>query len=261
MKSLNIAILLFSLVIIGACKHEPVFFDDEPIIDPTDTTGNGDTTIVTPPDTTIITPPDTTTMGTPCEEGVIYFEQDVLPIFLSSCAYTGCHDAATARDGVILNSYSNVINTADVEAYDLDAGKLYEAITDSDWDDRMPPPPNSGLTAGQVNIIANWINQGAQNLTCDDNATGCPTDNVSFSATVLPIMQNNCVGCHGGAAPAAGIALNTYNGVQTVALNGRLYGSISHASGYTPMPFNGNQLNDCFIDQIKSWIDAGAVNN
>lgn len=66
--------------------------------------------------------------------------------------------------------------------------------------------------------------------------------------------------CHAGTGPSGGISLDTYASVKTVANNGRLYGSISHASGYVAMPQSGT-MSSCDIKKIKAWIDAGAPNN
>lgn len=44
-------------------------------------------------------------------------------------------------------------------------------------------------------------------------------------------------------------------------LNGKLYGSIAHTTGFAAMPQSGNKLSDCQIAQVKKWIDAGAPQN
>ncbi len=43
------------------------------------------------------------------------------------------------------------------------------------------------------------------------------------------------------------------------AQNGYLYGNITHAPGYNPMPDGGGggKLSDCTIATIKKWIDSG----
>ena len=94
-------------------------------------------------------------------------------------------------------------------------------------------------------------------------ATGpCETAGVTYSNTVLPLLQSNgCMGCHSGGAPSGNISLDGYNNVRTVALNGKFYGAISHSAGFSPMPQGGNKMNNCNINKIKAWIDAGAVNN
>ncbi len=241
---LGMVILLMLLIQFNACKHDPFITEDDMM--PIDTTDN---------------PIDTTEMGMPCDPDKVYFELEIQPILTSNCAFSDCHDAASAQDGVVLTSYERVMQTADVRAFDLDGSDLYEVITDSDPDKRMPPPPRAGLTSAQINLIATWILQGAENLECDPDAGVCDTDNVSYATTIVPILQNTCLGCHSGSAPSGGINLSTHAGVQTVALNGRLVGAVSHDSAYSPMPQGGQKLSDCKIDQIRAWVDAGAPNN
>lgn len=89
----------------------------------------------------------------------------------------------------------------------------------------------------------------------------CDTASVSFAAVIRPIMQNNCTSCHSGPFPPDNISLNTYAGVKAVADDGRLYGAISHASGFEPMPQGGTKLDDCTIRMVKRWIDKGAPND
>ncbi|MEZ4984738.1 MAG: c-type cytochrome domain-containing protein [Saprospiraceae bacterium] len=237
------------LVFFATCQHAP-YIPDPGDMNPVDTTHN-------PVDTF----PGTGGMGHICDPDSVYFSLQILPILQSNCAFSGCHDAASHQDGVVLTSYTSVINTAQVRPFDLGDSELYEVITESDPDKVMPPPPSSRLSAEQISLIERWILQGAQDLNCDPAATGCDTTSVSFSNTVLPILQTYCVGCHSGNPPSGGINLSNYGGVQTVAANGRLAGSIRHDNGYQPMPQGGNQLSDCYIGQIVAWINAGALNN
>jgi hypothetical protein len=89
----------------------------------------------------------------------------------------------------------------------------------------------------------------------------CDTNNVTFSATVAPILAANCYSCHSTAIATSGVVLDTYNGVKKQASNGTLIGVITHAPGFPPMPDGGGKLSDCNIAKIKKWIDAGAPNN
>lgn len=253
-KGLILIFILSQLLGLGACKHDP-FFDEEGMT-PIDTTGNPVDTTGNPVDTTIV---DTT--GTPCDADIVYFNRDILPILRSNCAFSACHDAASSQDGVNLETYETVMATADVEPFDLDGSKIYRMISDDDPDDRMPPPPNAPLNQEQIQLIAKWILQGALNLECDENAGVCNTTEVSFSTHIQPVLQNNCVGCHSGNAPSGGVRLSTYAEVKQVADDGRLYGAVSWQEGFVNMPFGGNQLPQCTIDQIKAWIEDGAPNN
>jgi len=100
----------------------------------------------------------------PCDANKVYFEQQVLPILVSNCAKSGCHDNASHKEGVVLTSYSSVMNTGGVRAGNAGNSKLYNLINTSNSEDRMPPPPASPLTQQQKNLVYNWIQQGAQKM-------------------------------------------------------------------------------------------------
>jgi mono/diheme cytochrome c family protein len=211
-------------------------------------------------DTTFVNPPDTTH---PCDPDTIYFEMDVLPILLSSCGKTGCHDA-TAQGGVRLDSYAAVMASDVVTPFDPEESDMWEEINESDPDKIMPPPPNEPLNAIQKETIRKWIAQGALDLTCDAD---CDTSGVTFSGTIWPsIIQKHCLGCHSGATASGGIHLENYNDVKAAAMvppgqYGSLLGVISHASGNSPMPKNQPKLDDCKIAQIQKWIEDGMPDN
>jgi mono/diheme cytochrome c family protein len=211
-------------------------------------------------DTTFQPPPDTTH---PCDPDTIYFEMDVLPILMSSCAKSGCHDA-TAQDGVRLDSYAAVMASDVIKPGNPNDSELYEKITDDDPDDIMPPPPDTPLDAVQKEIIRKWIAQGAQNLFCDEM---CDTVNVTFSGTIWPeIIQSYCFGCHNGANASGGIHLENHGQVATAAAipagqYGSLWGAVTHAAGNSAMPKNQAKLSDCKIAQLSKWIDDGTPNN
>lgn len=91
--------------------------------------------------------------------------------------------------------------------------------------------------------------------------TVCDTAVVTYSTSVIPILSSNCITCHGGNTPSAGIKLDDYNSVKLQVDNGRLWGVVSQAVNYSPMPKNGNKLNTCSLEKIRLWIAAGAPNN
>lgn len=240
--------ILACLCIHQSCTHDPYIPGNmEP--DPMDTTTN-------PIDTMVI---DTTIVENPCDSNVIYFEKDILPILLGSCAFVGCHDASTASDEVILDTYDNIINTGEVEPFNLSESKLYKVITDNDPDDVMPP--SGKMDNEKISLISQWILQGAQNLQCDDHSGDCITDNITYSGYVADVFNTSCNGCHSTSAAFGGIILDTYDGVKKVVDADRLYGSINWAQGYQKMPQGQDQLDSCTIAKVKTWIDEGAQNN
>jgi hypothetical protein len=46
----------------------------------------------------------------------ICFERDVLPIFVSNCAMSGCHVLIPRKDGVILTDCKNIIREVNVKS-------------------------------------------------------------------------------------------------------------------------------------------------
>lgn len=84
---------------------------------------------------------------------------------------------------------------------------------------------------------------------------------LSFSANIMPILNGRCNNCHSGVAPSAGISLSNHTDVMKYVNNGTLIGSITWASGFSPMPKNSGKMPACEIQKIQTWIDQGALNN
>ena len=194
-----------------------------------------------------------------CSPDTAYFQQQVLPIFISNCTVGGYHDAITQQHGVNLTTYTNIITTGDVRPFNPSGTKLWKKINETNPSDRMPPPPRNPLTTAQKDIIYKWIMQGAKNNSCQ--ASACDSANITFSGTIRSIMNNKCVGCHSGSSPQGNINYSTYAGVKAKVDDGRLWGAINHLPGYSPMPKGGSKLSDCEIKQFQKWISAGAPNN
>ena len=79
-----------------------------------------------------------------------------------------------------------------------------------------------------------------------------PCTTVSFSTDVKPIIDANCVQCHGTGGNFPN--LTTYNGVSANAAN------VKSQVVTRAMPI-GASLSDDEIQAISCWVDAGALNN
>jgi hypothetical protein len=197
--------------------------------------------------------------GTPviCDPDTVYFQQAVLPLIVSSCAIPGCHDPGSHEDGVTLNNYQNIFTTGDIDPFDLDGSDLYEVITETDPDKLMPPPDQyPSLSADEIALIRDWILQGALNNSCESAA--CDTTNVTYIASIEPIISTKCMGCHSGANPQGDLSLTNYSEVSSEALFGDVLAAVQHQSGVTAMPYNSEMLPQCEIDLIRIWIENGA---
>lgn len=252
-----LGLLLLSLVIVlgidlSSCRHDPFF--DMPLPGNTDTS-KVDTSTMVPQDTI---PQDTmVNVGSGCSPDSVYFSRDVLPVVLSSCAISGCHDDVTHAEGLRLLDYERIVRI--VRAGKPENSALYEVLVEDRASKRMPPPPRAALTADQISVIRTWIEQGALNLECTET-NACDTTNVSYAGFIQPLINANCAGCHGSINPGAGIQLLNYSQVQNAVNSGRLFGAVAGLQGYVAMP-QGGHLDACSIDRIQAWINAGAPNN
>ncbi|MHA8094990.1 hypothetical protein ACMH5Q_08845 [Aquirufa lenticrescens] len=195
---------------------------------------------------------------TSCSPDTVYFQQTILPLITSNCAMSGCHDAISKKDGVILTDYTNIMR--EVKVASPTSSDLYKCLNET-GKDRMPPAPAAEFSLANKALVLKWIQQGAKNNSCVATTVNCDTTGVSFSATVFPTLKTYCTGCHSGATPSAGIDLNSHAAVKVYAANGKLMGSINHSAGYKPMPSSTSKLGTCEISQIKAWIAEGTLNN
>ncbi len=194
----------------------------------------------------------------------ICFTRDILPIFNSNCALAECHDSETKEDGFDLSNYEGIIKK-DFKPGNPEDSEIFETIVGKDGyddDDRMPPPPRNLLSAEQIDLIYRWIKEGGKNEKCSNQPRfGCDSANVTFSGSIMPIIQYNCIGCHSTADPQGDINLETYAKVKELADDGSLYGSITHHPDYVPMPREDITMPECYLRLISIWIDDGAPNN
>lgn len=230
-KKSFVVVVFALLIIVGSCVHDP-------FIDPTALNG-GESSI-----------PGCTTNGQVC------FESSILPIFISSCARVGCHDAKTKEEGFVLDSYTNIIKKG-IAPGNANGSKLYNVLF-ATGSDQMPPKPDLPLSKAQKDSIAAWINQGAKNtVNCN---CACDEAKFTYAAIVQPLITNQCVGCHKPGSLSGNVDLSTLSLIKTHVANGKLLGTITHASGFVAMP-QGAKLSNCQITQITKWIDAGTLNN
>jgi hypothetical protein len=93
-----------------------------------------------------------------------------------------------------------------------------------------------------------------------DQIADCDTSAVSYSLDIQPVIDNNCVNCHGPINPLAGLDISTYQ--QVDANKGKISDRINRQPGDPLlMPQNGPPLLRCDIDQFDAWVNQGALNN
>ncbi|MBL7830760.1 MAG: hypothetical protein JNK41_07020 [Saprospiraceae bacterium] len=189
-------------------------------------------------------------------EAPVCFQEEVLPIMVSNCTQSGCHNSFDKTKGLDLSNYEGILRG--VKKGNYHSSELYTVLV-NEFGDIMPPKPYSPLSDEQIKTIARWIDEGAKDI--QGCGPACDTTQANFAANVFPIIETFCNGCHGTKPPQGGISLATYADIKPFVNNGSLLGSIKFESGYSPMPKNGSKISQCKIDIIEKWIKDGAQNN
>lgn len=182
----------------------------------------------------------------------VCFQQNVLPIFVSKCSTTGCHNATDNKAGYDLSNYEGIMRGV-VPKHPLQS-KNYTVISGIN----PSMPRGEKLSKKEVSYIKIWIKMGAKNSS--NCSTGCDTSAFTYGTVITPLLNTWCIGCHNSNNKGGGFDLSTYTGVKACITQGRFLGTIKHSSGFNAMPL-GTKLSDCDIVKIEKWINAGYLNN
>lgn len=198
----------------------------------------------------IIINPGTGGNNTPANDSVC-FNSQVLPLYVSYCAQSGCHDSQTKAEGVQLTSYTTIMKG--ITPLNASKSRYYTEINNG-----MPPNGYPKLAMEQTNLILKWINQGAKNTNCVSN---CDTTKFTFSDPIQTLLMNNCNGCHGVKPGSGNVYLGDYASAKsyisankTTFLNSINFSPNIAASKRMPP---GGKMPDCQISQFTKWIDKG----
>jgi cytochrome c553 len=184
----------------------------------------------------------------------VSFKERILPIFVSNCTMSDCHNSLSKHVKLDLTTYEGIMKAV-VPGHPM-LSEVYTNISGS-----RPSMPTKGypkLSTQDVELIKLWINMGATNKSVE---LPCDSNDVTFSGSIKPMMDTWCKGCHSTTNPGKGIVLTTYEGVLACVNSERLMGSLQHGKGFTAMPQNAEALSACDIAKIAKWIRAGAPNN
>jgi hypothetical protein len=83
----------------------------------------------------------------------------------------------------------------------------------------------------------------------------CDTSNVTFSTTIAPILNNNCLSCHSDANAAFGGGVRLQSLADVQASSAKIMPAIDQ-TGPKPMPPSG-KLKPCAVTQFRIWIRNG----
>jgi hypothetical protein len=91
--------------------------------------------------------------------GQVDYNSQIQPIFNNNC--TSCHMYGNASGGSTLTSYSGVMTNSNSGASVVPGDHANSLLWQRVNNGSMPPQNNPDLSADQINLIAQWINQGA----------------------------------------------------------------------------------------------------
>lgn len=191
----------------------------------------------------------------PCDSNTVYFQNTILPLLISNCGMIDCHDAISHKEGINVTSWIAIMNS-NHEGQFVDYGNpegslLFNIVADGE----MPPAPYGPLSPSEVQLIYDWIEQGAFNNYCAE----CDSNQFAFNNDILPIITLKCSGCHNATTPNGGIQLTNYSNISFQANNGLLAAVMYGITNPIMPPSVG--LPDCEKTKIIKWINDGAPNN
>ncbi|MFA5330136.1 MAG: hypothetical protein WC384_20245 [Prolixibacteraceae bacterium] len=98
--------------------------------------------------------------GTPADQmQQICFTDQILPVFQNSCGTTGCHSGGEHEYN--FTNYAGIMRA--ITPGNADKSKAYKAMTSQ----FQLMPPNNALPIEKRTLIRLWIEQGANETTCD----------------------------------------------------------------------------------------------
>ncbi len=132
---------------------------NEPTLEPT-LPAQTDTPVPVPTDTSAPPPTETVAAASEPPAAPVSFANDILPIFESRCIK--CHGGDQTKEGLDLKTYDSLMagseNGPVVTAGSADDSYLAKQIIEGEMPKRGPK-----LTPNEIQLVIDWINQGAQN--------------------------------------------------------------------------------------------------
>ena len=218
--SVAFLLLVSGIFFFISCQHKP----DEPVVN----NNEG----ITPPFDTLA-----------CDSGNVTFAGTVVPILDAYCI--SCHSGPTPSGALDFTDYNDF-------AFVAESGQLLGALRHQQGYSPMPKDAPK-LSLCEISLITQWVNDTT--FVTPPDTTECDTSSVTFAATIQPILQANCITCHGPPTFEGGLDFTDYADIAFVAQSGQLLGAIKHLPDFQPMPKDAPPLTSCEILSIEKWIN------
>jgi formylglycine-generating enzyme required for sulfatase activity/mono/diheme cytochrome c family protein len=123
----------------------------------------------------------------------VSFSRDIKPLFEAHCLK--CHGGKKPKGGLSLESRAQAFEEDEmIVPGKPDASVLFELCALPEGDDDVMPPTKEGLlNKDQIQLLKNWIQQGAK---WPAKVKLAATKKANFVKEVQPILEYNCIACH-----------------------------------------------------------------
>lgn len=205
-------------------------------------------------------------------DGPRFYQQQILPILETQCLM--CHRGESKKGSLDMASREALLRGGDhgpaVRPGNAKESLLYKLVA-HEQEPAMPYRMEK-LSAETVALFAQWINAGApfDKPIAPSSVSGGSSQEATaqFVQKVKPLLETQCLNCHGGKFKQAGLSILTQetllrgsdNGPVVVA--GQAEASLlvkkirhEHEPG---MPYKAAKLSDSEIASVVAWINAGA---
>ena len=120
------------------------------------------------------------------------YETEIQPIFDNSCG--NCH-LGNSSGGLNLSNYANLMSSDVIVPGNHQASELYDRITRDNSASGDMPPGNSELSQNEIDLIAQWIDEGALPEESND-VLGCMDLNaITCNDDIDPLYFPECDTC------------------------------------------------------------------
>ncbi|MCI0620841.1 MAG: DUF1553 domain-containing protein [Acidobacteria bacterium] len=221
--------------------------------------------------------PQSTSVGALEDAGRNLYSQHIRPLFEEHCQ--SCHTGESGQGGFDLSTTEGLLHGGKsgraVVPGNASGSLLYKLVAHKQ--EPVMPHKAAKLSREVIALLEVWINVGAP--TTPDVAAvtkAAPSPAVQdpnspplklFKDHVRPVLQTQCLSCHGGKFRQAGLALTTRDGLLRgsdngpVVIPGKADASLlikkirhEHEPG---MPYKGQKLPNEAISHFIEWVNAG----
>ena len=175
------------------------------------------------------------------DAGYITYYGDVEPILKQLCV--ACHNTTIHEDGVDLSTY-------DKAKYSFN--DIIESMQEDD-DDIMPP--SGPVDYSIIATILDWKVDGFREGQVSAPDTGNTDGTYTYTADIKPLIDQECIVCHGATGAAAGFDISSYD--KTVSQIDAIIARIDLQTGQAGVMPTAGRMAENKIQAFIDWYTQG----